>query len=126
MKLNAVGVKSSNFADTIRFYKALGFSFPDLKSDDQHIESITEEGGTRLMIDSVEMIKSITGENPVPANHSVFAIEYSNPAEVNEVAEKVKLAGFTVFKEPWDAFWHQRYSIVQDPDGYKIDLYAAI
>ena len=34
-------------------------------------------------------------------------------------------AGFAVVKEPWDAFWGQRYAIVSDPDGYTIDLFAA-
>ncbi|MEI6887310.1 MAG: VOC family protein [bacterium] len=27
-------------------------------------------------------------------------------------------------KEPWDAFWGQRYCVVKDPGGNMIDLYA--
>ena len=36
----------------------------------------------------------------------------------------IRDAGFTVVKEPWDAFWGQRYAIVADPDGYMVDLFA--
>jgi uncharacterized glyoxalase superfamily protein PhnB len=33
-------------------------------------------------------------------------------------------AGFKGKKEPWDAFWGQRYACALDPDGYQIDLFA--
>jgi uncharacterized glyoxalase superfamily protein PhnB len=29
-------------------------------------------------------------------------------------------------KEPWDAFWGQRYAAVGDPDGNLIDLFAPL
>jgi uncharacterized glyoxalase superfamily protein PhnB len=35
-------------------------------------------------------------------------------------------AGATAHKEPWDAFWGQRYAQLQDPDGTFIDLYAPL
>ena len=35
-------------------------------------------------------------------------------------------AGFEGEKEPWDAFWGQRYAQVLDPDGVPVDLYAAL
>ena len=46
------------------------------------------------------------------------------PAEVDRVAATVAQAGFTLVKDPWDAFWGQRYAIVADPDGYQVDLFA--
>ena len=33
-------------------------------------------------------------------------------------------AGVESHKEPWDAFWGQRYAVVKDPDGNHIDLFA--
>jgi uncharacterized glyoxalase superfamily protein PhnB len=53
-------------------------------------------------------------------------VHYDTPAEIDAVASKVKAAGFTVIKEPWDAFWGQRYAVVADPDGYQIDLYSPL
>jgi uncharacterized glyoxalase superfamily protein PhnB len=29
-------------------------------------------------------------------------------------------------KEPWDAFWGQRYALLGDPDGVRVNLYAAL
>ncbi|MCA9485520.1 MAG: VOC family protein [Nanoarchaeota archaeon] len=123
MKLNAVGVASSDLKKTLEFYELLGFDFPELK-DEKHIEAINGENQIKLMIDSEEIIEGIIGEKPRPGNHSMFAIEYENPSEVDKIVKGVKEKGFTVVKEPWDAVWGQRYAIVSDPDGYKVDLYA--
>lgn len=126
MKIDAVGVASSNMAKTVDFYKLLGFQFPEFKSDEDHLEPAPGEGGVRLMIDSEKMLKDILGHAPKPGNHSAFAIKYDSPAEVDEAAAKVHAAGHKVVTEPWDAFWGQRYAIVEDPDGYKVDLFAQL
>lgn len=126
MKLNAVGVASSDIPKTISFYECLGFTFGEFTPDGKHVESVPNDGSARLMIDSTEVIEAINGKVPKPGNHSSFAIEFASAAEVDEVAQKVAAAGFTVAKEPWDAFWGQRYAVVADPDGYMVDLYAAL
>ncbi len=125
MKLAAIGVTTSNLKKTVEFYKILGFEFPEFKDDEDHLEP-TNQNGARLMIDSKKLIKDILGEDPLPANTSSFAIEYNSAKEVNDTAKRVSDAGFKVVKTPWDAFWGQRYAIVEDPDGYKIDLYASL
>lgn len=124
MKLNAIGVASSNLKQTVKFYELLGFKFPNFAEDESHLEAITNPGSARLMIDSKKLITEIMGEEPKPSNHSAFAIEYDSAKEIDAIVEFIKAAGFTVTKEPWDAFWGQHYAIVEDPDGYKIDLYA--
>lgn len=126
MKLNAVAVTTSGLQKTVEFYTLIGFTFPEHKKDEQHLEPMTPDGSARLMIDSQSMIKDILGETPKPGNHSSFAIEFDSATEVNSIADKLKAAGFKIIKEPWDAFWGQRYAIVEDPDGYKVDLYASL
>lgn len=126
MKLDAIAVSTNNIQRAVQFYRLLGFVFPSLKGNEQHVESLTQEGSIRLMIDVKAIIKDIIGEEPKPGNHSVFAIKFDKPVEVNETVQKITSNGFKVVKEPWDAFWGQRYAIVEDPDGYKIDLYAAL
>lgn len=126
MKIDAVGVASTDLQKTADFYRLLGFQFPEFKTDEDHLEPITPDGSARLMIDSKSMIKNILGADPKPGNHSSFAIYYDTPAEVDRVVAGVKKAGFTVVTEPWYAFWGQRYAIVQDPDGYKVDLFAPL
>jgi uncharacterized glyoxalase superfamily protein PhnB len=126
MKLNAVGVVSTDLSKTISFYKLLGFTFGELSPDEKHVESVGSAGSAKLMIDTQDVVKDIIGETPKPGNHSSFAVEYAGSSQVNEVAERIAKAGFSVSKEPWDAFWGQRYAVVEDPDGYKVDLYAQL
>lgn len=125
MKLNAIGVVSSNMRETTKFYSLLGFTFPEFKDEDPHVEAL-ETSPIRLMIDKKELITDIMGEEPVPANHSAFAVEYDSSEEIDKVIEKLKDKNYTIVKEPWDAFWGQRYAIVKDPDGYLVDLYAQL
>ena len=124
MKLNAIGVTTSNISKTLEFYKLLGFEFPEVKPEDSHFEVLPIEDSTRLMFDNKQSIKEMCGENAKPSNTSSFAIEFDTPEELNKIAKTIKEAGFTIVKEPWDAFWGQRYAVVSDPDGYKIDLYS--
>ena len=113
-------------ATTAKFYTLLGFKFPEFKADAKHLEPITAAGEVRLMIDEKALMKSITGKEPTPPNHSSFAIKCGTPAEVDEGVARIRVAGFSVVKEPWDAFWGQRYAIVVDPDGYMVDLFAPL
>ncbi|MBV1868594.1 MAG: VOC family protein [Marinosulfonomonas sp.] len=125
-KLDAIGVTSESLTKTTAFYSLLGFEFADIKSDDQHIEAITGAGEVRLMIDDSKLAQSLIGQTPTPPNHSMFAMLCASPAEVDAVASQIADAGFVVIKEPWDAFWGQRYATVADPDGYMVDLFAPL
>ena len=78
------------------------------------------------MIDTKNVVKDIIGEDPKPGNHSSFAIQYNSAEEVNKIITDVMSGGFKVIKEPWNAFWGQRYAVVEDPDGYRVDLYAPL
>lgn len=124
MQLNAVAVSSSNMQKTIAFYTLLGFDFSESTGDEDHIEPATADGSARLMIDKKAVIEGIMGEAPQPGNHSSFAIQFDTAEEIDHICAKIAEAGFSIVKEPWDAFWGQHYAIVQDPDGYLVDLYA--
>lgn len=126
MKIDAVGVTSSDLQRSVAFYQALGFEFPEFKENEDHLEPKTPDGSARLMLDSRKSVTAYLGEAPKPANHGIFAIQYDSPAEVDAVARKITDAGFKLIKEPWDAFWGQHYAVVEDPDGYQVDLYAPL
>jgi len=59
-------------------------------------------------------------------NQLSLALECSSPAEVDEVYARAVDGGFDGEKEPWDAFWGQRYAQLADPDGVPVDLYAVL
>ena len=126
MKIDAIGVTSANFAATTKFYSLLGFKFPSFEPGAKHLEALTRPGEVRLMIDDVGLIKNIMGADPKPPTHSSFALLCDGPADVDAACERVRAAGFAVVKEPWDAYWGQRYAVVADPDGYMCDLFAPL
>ncbi len=49
-----------------------------------------------------------------------------SPEEVDALHSKVVAAGYQSFKEPWSAFWGQRYAIVKDIDGNLLSLFATL
>ena len=55
-----------------------------------------------------------------------LAFRCASPAEVDATYAEVVAAGHVGLKEPWDAFWGQRYAQLRDPDGNPVDLYAAL
>ncbi len=123
-ELNAIGIVSANLRASIAFYRLLGVDFPE--DGEGHIEA-TFPSGTRFMLDSEEVVKSFRPDwTREVGNQLALAFECSSPAEVDEIHAQVKAAGFDAEKEPWDAFWGQRYAQLRDPDGVPIDLYAPL
>ncbi len=124
MKLDAIGIVSENLKKSVEFYRLLGLNFPDAKED--HLEAKTS-GGLRVMLDSEELIKKINPNWIKPLGQRiVLAFVCESPKHVDEIFKKVTSAGYKPGKEPWDAFWGQRYASVIDPDGNSVDLFASL
>jgi catechol 2,3-dioxygenase-like lactoylglutathione lyase family enzyme len=123
--LNAIGITVSDMARSIAFYRALGLDVPETP-DEGHVDTFLPNG-VRFMLDSEEVVRSFLPDwEREDGNQIAIALECSSPAEVDEVHARVVAAGFQSEKDPWDAFWGQRYSILIDPDGVRINLYAAL
>ena len=124
-QLNAVGIVASDMARSIRFYRALGLDVAETP-DEGHVDTVLPNG-VRLMLDSEEVIRSFRPEwSRETGNQVALALECASPAEVDDVYARVTAAGFEGEKDPWDAFWGQRYAQLRDPDGVPIDLYASL
>jgi uncharacterized glyoxalase superfamily protein PhnB len=79
------------------------------------------------MLDSEETVRSFRPEwERAAGNQLALAFECGSPAEVDETYARATAAGFHGEKEPWDAFWGQRYAQLADPDGVPVDLYASL
>jgi uncharacterized glyoxalase superfamily protein PhnB len=121
--LDAIGIVSSNLAQTRAFYALLGIEFAE---GNDHVEA-TMPNGLRLMVDTEDVMRSFrpdwAREN---GNQATLAIACSSPTEVDELYARVVEAGFAGEKEPWDAFWGHRYAQLRDPDGVPVDLFAAL
>ena len=122
--LNAIGIVASDPARSIAFYRLLGVDFPE--DGEGHIEA-TLPNGTRLMLDAEDVIRSFRPDwTRERGNQLALAFECASAAEVDDAYSRVVAAGFEGDKEPWDAFWGQRYAQLRDPDGVPVDLYAQL
>jgi len=124
-QLNAIGIVTSDMATSIRFYRLLGLDVPETP-DEGHVDTFLPNG-VRFMLDSEEMILSFRPDwKREPGNQIGLALECESPAQVDEVYAAAVAAGFDGEKDPWDAFWGQRYAQLHDPDGVPVDLYAPL
>lgn len=124
-ELNAIGITVSDMATSIRFYRLLGLNLPETP-DEGHVEA-TLPTGLRLMLDSEEVVRSFRPDwSRATGNQVSLAFECAGPADVDETYARLTGAGFDGEKEPWDAFWGQRYAQLRDPDGAPVDLYAPL
>jgi len=112
-------------ARSIRFYRLVGLDVPETP-DEGHVDAFLPNG-VRFMLDSEEVIRSFMPEwSRENGNQLSFALECASPAEVDGIYARATGEGFHGEKEPWDAFWGQRYAQLQDPDGVSVDLYAPL
>ena len=126
-KLDFFGVVVSDLARSLAFYGKLGLEFPEGAENEQHVEAPLA-GGMRYALDTEEVMKAFDPEwqRPSSGHATGGAFRCESPDEVNRVFGELLDAGATTHKEPWDAFWGQRYAQLKDPDGTVIDLYAPL
>jgi uncharacterized glyoxalase superfamily protein PhnB len=127
MRLNAFGIICSDLEASLRFYRLLGVPFDEFDPENGHYEAQLG-GGVKLMLDSEAVMASFVEdfETPTGNDRISLAVECDAPTDVDEAYRTVVSAGSTSVKEPFDAFWGQRYATVEDPDGNHVDLYAAL
>ena len=124
-QLNAIGIVVSDMARSIRFYRLLGLDVPETPGEG-HVDAFLPNG-VRFMLDSEDTVKSFRPDwTRETGNQLGLALKCASPAEVDAVYGEAVAAGFHGEKEPWDAFWGQRYAQLLDPDGVEISLYAAL
>jgi uncharacterized glyoxalase superfamily protein PhnB len=121
-----IGIVVRDMAAALRFYRMLGLEIPTGVEGEPHVEVITPNG-YRIAWDALEMIKGLEPDWVEPVGHRMaLAFKCDSPAEVDTLYLAIVAAGYQSHKEPWDAFWGQRYGVVVDPDGNHVDLFAAL
>jgi uncharacterized glyoxalase superfamily protein PhnB len=124
--LAAIGITSRDFAASVRFYRVLGVEVSDPEEGAEHHET-TLPNGLRLMWDTVELMQQLYPDREEPRGHRIgLAFECESPADVDGTYRRLVDEGFEGKKEPYDAFWGQRYADAVDPDGNVVHLFAAL
>ena len=124
-QLNAIGIVVSDMERSIRFYRLLGLDVPETP-DEGHVDTFLPNG-VRFMLDTEDVMRSFSPDwTRATGNQIGIALECGSPHEVDKTYRAATAAGFHGAKEPWDAFWGQRYAVLEDPDGVEVSLYAAL
>jgi catechol 2,3-dioxygenase-like lactoylglutathione lyase family enzyme len=124
---NLIGLVVADLGKSLVFYRRLGLDIPDGAETEPHVE-VTLPGGLRLAWDPVDVIRSFD-PNWTPPHGSPrvgLAFVCADAAEVDLVYADFVAAGYEGHKEPWDAFWGQRYAVIHDPDGNSVELFAPL
>jgi catechol 2,3-dioxygenase-like lactoylglutathione lyase family enzyme len=122
-RFNLIGLVVADITRSAAFYRRLGLDIPE---GDDHVD-IALPGGMRLALDTVDVVKSFEPDwqPPVGGHRIALAFECESPDGVDRTFKELTAAGATAHKEPWDAFWGQRYAVVLDPDGNHVELFAS-
>jgi uncharacterized glyoxalase superfamily protein PhnB len=121
---DCIGLASKDIENSIEFYSLFDITFKEFGP--YHFEAKTKSG-VRLMLDGHKLLKEINPdwketENPT----TTLGFAKSKPSEVDILFNIIQKKGYRVIREPWDAFWGQRYASVLDPDGNQIDIFSPL
>jgi uncharacterized glyoxalase superfamily protein PhnB len=126
-KLDFFAVVVSDMARSLAFYRRLGLDFPEGSESEPHVEA--ELGnGMRYGLDTEDVMRAFDSAWTRPTDGHLVggAFRCDSPEEVDTVYRDLLANGGSAYKEPFDAFWGQRYAQVRDPDGTVLDLYAPL
>jgi catechol 2,3-dioxygenase-like lactoylglutathione lyase family enzyme len=126
LRLDLVGIVARDMRASLEFYRRLGLDIPEGAEDEPHAE-VTTPSGLRVAWDAAELIRRIDPEwtDPSGGHRVALAFLCPDPAGVDAKYQELAVLGFG-HKDPWDAFWGQRYASVKDPDGNQVDLFAPL
>ncbi len=124
-KPDMIGIVVKDMTQALDFYRALGLEIPQNAAQEDHVE--VKANGYRLAWDTEEMVKGFDPNWQAPNGSRIgLAFLCDNAADVDATYQRIVQKGYRSHKEPFDAFWGQRYAQVLDPDGNVIDLFAPL
>jgi catechol 2,3-dioxygenase-like lactoylglutathione lyase family enzyme len=126
-QLDLIGIVVTDMGKALAFYRRLGLDLPASADSEPHVDHPLP-GGLRLAWDTVDTIRSFDPDWAPPSGGARVGLAFrcETPADVDRVYADLTGAGYEGHKEPWDAFWGQRYALVRDPDGNGVDLFAPL
>lgn len=115
-----------DMARALAFYRLLGLSIP-ADADGEGQVAVEDGPGMALgFLTEAAMAGSRLGWVEPVGGRISLAFKCGSAAEVDAVFARVVAAGHAGAGAPWDAPWGQRYASVRDPDGNRVDLFAAL
>jgi catechol 2,3-dioxygenase-like lactoylglutathione lyase family enzyme len=119
MNLSQVNLVVRDMPRSLAFYRRLGLTI-DEGSDPawaRHHASCRTTDGVRLEFDSQAFAQQWGWQGSPGGSMAVLFFDVPTREDVDRVFAELTQAGARVHKAPEDAFWGQRYAMVEDPDG---------
>lgn len=121
---HSIDLVVADMGAALRFYGTLGLAVPDGAEGEDQVQVATP-GGATLGFLTEAMMKQADPNWITPTGQRVtFACRCDSPAEVDATHARIVAAGYPTRTASWDAFWGQRYAMLTDPDGNRVDLFA--
>jgi uncharacterized glyoxalase superfamily protein PhnB len=126
-RFDAIGLVVADMGKSLAFYRRLGLDIPTTADTEPHVE-VKLTGGVRLLFDTIDTVRSFDPDWAPPQGSQRIDLAFAcdGSEEVDRTYAALVEAGYEGHKEPWDAFWGQRYAVVRDPDGNGVDLFASL
>ena len=126
-RIDALEVVVADMATSLAFYRQLGLDIPAGAESEMHV-AVDLPGGLHMLFDTQDTIRSFDASWTPPAGGHGLALAFDcgDPAGVDATHDALVSSGHRSHLAPWDAFWGQRYALLGDPDGVRINLYAAL
>jgi catechol 2,3-dioxygenase-like lactoylglutathione lyase family enzyme len=120
-----IGIVVADIPRSIAFYRLLGLPFADPAKDEDFVEVTVN--GYRISLNAESLVRTLQPgwKKPVGQRHEV-AFKCDSAKDVDATYAAIVAQGHRGVKEPWDAFWGQRYAVVADPDGSHVSLFAPL
>ena len=125
VKPSTIDIVVADMGAALAFYRTLGLA-ASAEDDGAAQTNVYTPGGTTLGFLIEALMRQADPHWVTPVGQRVtFACQCDTAAEVDATYARVTGAGYVGVKAPWDSPWGQRYAFLQDPDGNRVDLYAA-
>ena len=124
IRLNQVNIVVRDMEAAVSFYRLLGVEVADTLTEwmphHRDVESVAD--GFEASLDSTSFAPHWDQGFPRGGSGVVLSFRVGRREVVDELYARAIAAGYTGQQEPYDAFWGERYAVLEDPDGNPIGL----
>jgi len=122
---HTIDIVVADIGASLAFYRTLGLDAP-AGADGGQVQIATPGGAAIGLFSEALMRDAQPGWTAPTGSRISFACRCDSAAELDATHARVIAAGYKSRQDPWDAFWGQRYAMLLDPDGNRVDLYAEL
>ena len=121
---HSIDIVVADMAASLAFYRDLGLVVPSGAEGEDQVQ-IDTPGGATIGLLTEAMMRRAYPEWETPVGQRVtFACRCDDAAELDATYAHMIAAGHRGQREPWDSPLGQRYAMLNDPDGNRVDLFA--